>query len=199
MVNPVSIEDYTKWSTVADPAIFIDLKDDLLAMDKYINSIFKSNFLALIIAVVPAILFFFLSPVIAKVGCVIIVLLMMIHYLQNRRLATAKDQISEPTTLSTQLERCQEYIEQLRFYYGSYTFWGVGGIFVGMMMITTSSLPFFPFDNLATSVGIFVVMFIPTVYESQKYQKALNHTEAKVQSALDILKQEKVQCCKQQL
>ncbi|MEM6842998.1 MAG: hypothetical protein AAF632_12290 [Bacteroidota bacterium] len=192
MVNPVSIEDYTKSSTVADPAIFIDLKDDLLAMDKYINSIFKSNFLALIIAVVPAILFFFLSSVIAKVGCVIIVLLMMIHYLQNRRLATAKDQISEPTTLSTQLERCQECIEQLRFYYGSYTFWGVGGIFVGMMMITTSSLPFFPFDNLATSVGIFVVMFIPTVYESQKYQKALNHTEAKVQSALDILKQEKV-------
>ncbi|WKN45872.1 hypothetical protein [Tunicatimonas pelagia] len=191
MVNPISIEDYATLSATAHAAVFTDLKNELRAMDDYISSIFKGNFIVPIIAAVPAILFFFLSSVIAKVGCAVIVLLSIFHYFHNRKLATIKDGISEPETLVEQLERCQEYIEKLRFYYGLYTYLGMAGIYVGMMMITTGSLSFFPFDSLSTSAGFFIAIYIPTIYENKKYQRALNHTEAKVQSALGILRQEK--------
>ena len=189
MVNPAYIEDYTRLDTEAHNAIFTDLKDELLAMDRYISSIFKGNFIVPIIALVPAILFFFLPSIVAKAGCIIVVSLSILHYFRNRRLAIIKDKISEPETLAEQLERCQEYIEKLKFYYGSYTIWGTLGIYVGMLMIIPDSFPFFPFNNLAMTVGILVALYFPIIYECRKYQKALNHTEAKVQSALSILEQ----------
>lgn len=192
MVNPAYIEDYTKLDTEAHAAIFTDLKNELLAMDKYISYIFRGNYLVLIIALVPAIGFFFLSSLVAQAGCVIILSLSVFHYFRNRKLAVLKAEISEPTDLAEQLKICLEYIDKLRFYYGAYSYWGILGLYVGMIMVTTSSFPVFPFSNLATLIGLFVMLYIPMIYEYRKYQNALNYTEAKVQSALDILRQETV-------
>ncbi len=192
MVNPAYIENHTSSSTGANAATFADLKNDLLAMDRYISSIFKGNFIVPIIALVPAILFFFLSSIVAKVGCIIIVSISVFHYFRDRELAIIKDKISELETLAEQLERCQTYIKKLKFYYGSYTIWGMLGIYVGMLIIITGSFPFFPFNNLAMTVGILIALYFPAIYECRKYQNALNHTEAKVQSVLSILTNEEV-------
>lgn len=190
MVNLTHIEDYANSGTGANAVIFNDLKDDLLSMDRYISSVFKGNFIVLILLLIFAILFFFLPSTVAKVGCVIIMLLMTLHYFQNRKLAALKAKIDEPTALVKQLERCQGYLGKLRFYYGPYSYWGILGVCLGMLMVTTGSLPFFPFSNLVASVGIFIAMYVPVIHENRKYQNALHHTEARIQFALGILKQE---------